>query len=85
MSVSVDGVVCVSTTAALTLLICVRFVLPMYLCILYSMNCVTQDRWESNAWQSQGISAEELVKVVKTVFQHTPLREECVERIRSHR
>ena len=45
----------------------------------------TQDRWESNVWQSQGISAEELVKVVKTVFQHTPLREECVERIRSHR
>ena len=41
VSVSVDGVVCVSTTAALTLLICVRFVLPMYLCILYSTNCVT--------------------------------------------
>ena len=42
----------------------------------------SQDRWESNAWQSQGIAAEELIKVIKIIFQNTPLREECIGRIR---
>lgn len=42
------------------------------------------EQWEAGAWQSRGMAADEIVKIITIVFQFTSLRDQCIGRIRAH-